>query len=224
MTREHLEESCEDYLDGSLSAQEMDRWREHVAGCAQCRKDLEEIDAVRRSLRAMAPPQLSPAFLERLHQEMRAYPPPLPAPKPVEEAAKAVPRPRWWDFFRQPLGGFALAAATAIALLAFFSPAFKELWQPASQGERGESIKTDFAPLRLEVQDVPAAVNSLKHWLVSHESRLIAAREIDEGTRLTVVAADEKAFLAELETLGRLGRRTAPFRDQGGAIVLIVTR
>lgn len=85
------------YLDGQLSASPAHRLEAHLAACAQCRRELTELQAAVAALR-----QLPQAMVPRSF---------LLSPQQVRRPASASPRFSW------PLPAVAVATAVALAVL-----------------------------------------------------------------------------------------------------------
>ena len=58
----HFRLQLDDYLDGRSDERPM---REHLAGCADCRRVHQHALAVQRSLRKLSPPEMHPSFADR---------------------------------------------------------------------------------------------------------------------------------------------------------------
>ena len=122
------------WSDGELAAGEATALREHVAGCAACRAELEALAALRRDIRAEAPRHAAPASL---HARVRAELARHGDGAAATAAAAAAPlrpapsRRRWF-----------LAGAMAGALLAVGVGALTELVlsQRASDGVTIEAV------------------------------------------------------------------------------------
>lgn len=107
---EHLkEEVIIPYLDGRLSAAERAQVEAHLAGCAACRAQVDELRALLGVLAEWAAAEPSPAFDARLRTRL------------AEESAPALP----WLSLR-PAYGVLLAVAVLIAVAT-------SLWEPASR-------------------------------------------------------------------------------------------
>lgn len=113
MNTTHWTERLSEYLDGDLSTAERDTCEQHLAGCAECARVLEELKAVAAAARALpaAPPPagLWDAIEERLET-------PVLAMRPRAEIRDRLQR-RWTFSAGQLLGVAAcLVAVTAGAM------------------------------------------------------------------------------------------------------------
>lgn len=63
----HLEDLAAALVDGELSSDERDRALDHLAGCSDCRADVELQRLVKTTLAAQIAPEPSAALLARLH-------------------------------------------------------------------------------------------------------------------------------------------------------------
>jgi anti-sigma-K factor RskA len=105
------------YVLGALEDSELDRFREHLDGCAQCRAEVVELQAVADELPASAPPSVaSQALRERILATVRSEAELLRA---AGHEADRPPRPRRvWRRNEMLLGAGAAAAAGLAALVA----------------------------------------------------------------------------------------------------------
>jgi anti-sigma factor RsiW len=72
MSESHLGESIHAYVDNELSVERSLEARSHLAACPRCRKDLEEIRALRDVLqRTLKPAEPSGVFLRQLQHSVR---------------------------------------------------------------------------------------------------------------------------------------------------------
>ena len=103
MTCDKIQERFADYLTGDLDEAGRDEVREHIAACAACREDLENLTVVWAKLGVLPEEQPSGAVRSRFYAML-------------EEFKKAdAPRPAWreWFSFRRP----AFAASFSVLLL-----------------------------------------------------------------------------------------------------------
>jgi len=70
------------YLDGELEEEQAAGVARHLAGCAECRRQLEERRAVAAAVRRLAPPAAPPQFLERFRAARLQAAPPASAGTP----------------------------------------------------------------------------------------------------------------------------------------------
>ena len=71
----HCTEAAErstDYLDGTLTPEERQRFERHLAGCAACRAALRQLRTLLVLARRLPAPTLSPAAREQLVATFRA--------------------------------------------------------------------------------------------------------------------------------------------------------
>jgi len=93
MSEHHrIEQQLSAYLDGELTPEWAAEVREHLAGCAACRADLEGLRAVKRLLGALPVPEppgdLETAILARVERARRWWW--LPRPRPAVALAAAA--------------------------------------------------------------------------------------------------------------------------------------
>jgi anti-sigma-K factor RskA len=100
------------YLLGALPELEAEVFEKHLAGCATCRRELNELRVASEALPSAVEPVLPPPELkESLMATVRAE---------AEERQEAKARPRWWPPFlgRLPQLSPAFAAVAAVGVLA----------------------------------------------------------------------------------------------------------
>jgi len=106
---DHVTDRLSAYLDGALSAQELERVQGHLAGCAGCGRAYAELAALRRLLRGLPDPAVPEGLAERLHWRLM-------------REARADARPRLRELLRSlslrptPLRLALACAALALAL------------------------------------------------------------------------------------------------------------
>ncbi len=106
------------YVLGSLEESELTVYREHLAGCAQCRSEVAELQPVVDELPASAPPAAAPAALRaRILETVRAEAELLHAAGPAADRPPRAHR-RWRPRSDFALGIGAAAAAGLAALVA----------------------------------------------------------------------------------------------------------
>lgn len=116
MTCEKLQEKFADYLTGDLDAASRRRVQAHIAGCAACRADLEDLTMVWAKLGVLPEEQPGPGLRHRFYGMLEDYKNALPAAeRPAGQAERAWPSGsrRGWFIFRRP----AFAASFASLLL-----------------------------------------------------------------------------------------------------------
>ena len=103
MTCDKIQEKFADYLTGDLDEAGRDEVREHIAACAACREDLENLTVVWAKLGVLPEEQPSGAVRSRFYAMLEEF-----------KSADA-PRPAWreWFSFRRP----AFAASFSVLLL-----------------------------------------------------------------------------------------------------------
>jgi hypothetical protein len=104
MMKHRTEEELIAYRDGD--AKERAAIAEHLSGCADCRGEMERIEAVYAAMSAMSVPEPGEDFERLLWQKI--------APRLEEKKA------RWWEDFFAPRRLAALGALAAVTLLAFY--------------------------------------------------------------------------------------------------------
>lgn len=76
LTCRWVDDALEGFVDGELAPAEVERLRDHVAGCRRCAESLELAQRIRRELPALAvdcPPGLEEELRRRLAQERRGW-------------------------------------------------------------------------------------------------------------------------------------------------------
>jgi anti-sigma factor (TIGR02949 family) len=115
MPCEKVIEQLSAYLDGQLTAAEMEAVRAHVAGCARCRGELEALDRTARAVadlpRLQAPSDLRDQVMAKL-----------------DRVAPAEERPARWRMY----WGAAAAVALAVVIMLLTSPATQRAGKPAT--------------------------------------------------------------------------------------------
>jgi anti-sigma factor RsiW len=133
----HLGERLTALVDGELGHDERERVLVHLAGCAECRAEAEELRRVKRRLSALSDVMPSAALMRRLHA-MGEPGDPLPPPVrrlPGQARVPAVARPRDTRTARTrprpaaarrrlPRGRYLVAGAAALAVFGLGSAAF----------------------------------------------------------------------------------------------------
>ena len=71
MDCKQLQQCIDDYLDGTLPAGEQRLAEQHLAGCADCQAELNQIQDLRHTLRALPVPAPSPDFTRRVLNNAR---------------------------------------------------------------------------------------------------------------------------------------------------------
>jgi anti-sigma-K factor RskA len=98
------------YLLGALQPEEAERFREHLQGCASCRRELDELQATVHALpRTAKPARASDALVGRIMAQVRSEAELLHAAGP--QADRVPARTAWWGTRR-------LAAIAATATIA----------------------------------------------------------------------------------------------------------
>lgn len=114
MTDHTFSESVPSYVLGALPPDEVGAFEAHLAGCADCRSEVQRLSLVPDALAASAPPMAPPPELrERIMSTVRAEAELLHAAGPA--ADRPAPRRQWWRL-RPALAaaGAALVAAAAV--------------------------------------------------------------------------------------------------------------
>jgi anti-sigma-K factor RskA len=195
------------YLLGKLEADEAVAFEAHLAGCADCRRQLEELRGLPELLAAATPPVPLPGplrdrTLAAVRQAAaRAATAPAEAPAPAEEpvsVAAAPPRPRlpWWRrrWAVVAVAAAALAAALAVpgALLRGGGSEVTRLTLVAAEGGggRGQVTVTQTAAGRsfdVRIQGLrPPPLGSLYElWAVSPRDTLEHPQRVSLGTFTT---------------------------------------
>lgn len=105
MTCDKIQERFADYLTGDLDEAGRDEVRDHIAACAACREDLENLTVVWAKLGVLPEEQPSGAVRSRFYAMLEEF----------KSAGAHAPRPAWreWFSFRRP----AFAASFSALLL-----------------------------------------------------------------------------------------------------------
>ncbi|HEV8600941.1 MAG TPA: zf-HC2 domain-containing protein [Gemmatimonadales bacterium] len=144
----HYEQEIQDFLDGRLAEPERTRLAEHLAGCAQCRAELEALKWLKLEVLGQLPRDaVPPALTARVRAGLDA-----------EAAGAGAQRD---GLRRASFRPFRWAAAAVLAAAAFLVLLF--VWRPASP-DLPERVARDFAeftagrlPLRIEARE-PRAI------------------------------------------------------------------
>ena len=133
MTCDKIQERFADYLTGDLDEAGRDEVREHIAACAACREDLENLTVVWAKLGVLPEEQPTSAVRSRFYAMLEEF-----------KSADA-PRPAWreWFSFRRPA-----FAASFSALLLLFGLGAGWLMNGGAAGRK------KYASLSREVQDM----------------------------------------------------------------------
>lgn len=73
MNCKQLQQRIDDYLDGILPTGEQRLAENHLVGCADCSRKLNQIQELRHALRALPVPAPSPDFSRRVLMRYRYY-------------------------------------------------------------------------------------------------------------------------------------------------------
>src|SRR5262245_50141887 len=158
----HLDE----YLDGRLDDRPL---RNHLGGCADCRRVFQHAQSVQEALRKLSPPEMHPAFVDRAI---------LRATRP-----DAVANPR-----RRAMVGMALAASLVLGLSlgAFFSLRDAPVQTVALTVERTEMVRMVFnsaKPLRAATISL-ALPENVEVVGYGHQRELTWQTDLREGQNL----------------------------------------
>jgi hypothetical protein len=198
MMKHRTEEELIAYRDGD--AKDRVAIAEHLSGCADCREEMERIEAVYTAMSAMRVPEPGEEFERRLWQKI--------APRLEEKT-------HWWEDFFVPRRLAALGALAAVMLLAFYlgrktSPAIPEREQ-ASNGkvrERvlivavGEHLGRSEMVL-MELENAPKGQGQKKVNITNAQRR---AEDLVEENRLYREAAMQAGDQGMASTLDELER------------------
>lgn len=136
MSCDRIDQHLTDYLDGTLEGAERASLDAHMEGCAECRRNLEEVRWVTEMLHQV-PREEPPADLaSRIHLALAALPDEQdePEPAPVREpalatitpisAARSAPSEKtvWWKRFSVPSAVVGAAAAAFVIALVNVQP------------------------------------------------------------------------------------------------------
>jgi hypothetical protein len=140
MTCDKIQERFADYLTGDLDEAGRADVQSHIAACAACREDLENLTLAWAKLGVLPEEQPSGAVRTRFYAMLEEAKAALPG-----ATAPAAPRPRWtdWFSFRQP----AFAASFSAFLLLVGLAAGWLL-------SRGRAGGAEYASLSRELQDM----------------------------------------------------------------------
>ena len=142
MTCEKTQEKFADYLTGDLDATVRADVQAHIAACAGCREDLENLTVVWAKLGVLPEEQPSGALRGRFYTMLEEY-------KDKLEAEKKAARPHWtdWFTFRRP----AFAASFSALLLLLGLGAGWLLNGSRTGGERYASLSREVQDMRQQV-------------------------------------------------------------------------
>jgi hypothetical protein len=121
MTCEKTQEMFADYLTGDLAAGDRRRVQAHIAGCAACRADLENLTVVWAKLGVLPEEQPGPGLRHRFYGMLEDYKSGLPAAeRQAGQAERARPSGGWreWLTFRRPEFAASLSVFLLLAGLA----------------------------------------------------------------------------------------------------------
>jgi anti-sigma factor RsiW len=100
----HVERQLSAYLDRELAPEEEAAVRQHLAGCAACRQELDRLSALKRMLAALPERPLPEGFWSALRRELQRGSRPAPI--------------RWFGGWRaRPVPALAAAAVVVLLLL-----------------------------------------------------------------------------------------------------------
>jgi hypothetical protein len=147
MSCDQIRDKFADYLTGDLDAGARDQVQGHIAACAACRAEIEDLTAVWAKLGVLPVETPTGALRQRFYDMLAEYKSGLG--KTADNALRASPVRRWreWLTFRRP----AFAASFSVALLLM---GLGLGW--AVSGGRATSAR--LAALRSEVQDMKQTV------------------------------------------------------------------
>jgi hypothetical protein len=179
----HLtEEELIAYRDGD--PQQRDAVASHLHECAECRDQLQQIEAVYAALDAMPVPDPGDDFERRVWQQL--------SPRLPEK------RPRWWEGLFQTRRLAVVGAMAALILVGFLAGRFTKKVQPG--GEIADSGK-----VRERVLVVAVGEHLGRSEMVLVE---LANTEPEKGQKLINISAEQKRA-ENLVEANRLYRQTA---------------
>jgi hypothetical protein len=120
-------------LDGQAEA----RASEHLAACAECRAELDELRAMMRESAGVEAPAPSPLFWDHFSERVRVATSTLPA------------REAWWESLWRPAAAFAAAAALLAAVMVLVPRQHSQQTMPDVVAATGT------APTAIVALDVP---------------------------------------------------------------------
>ncbi|MGE0555807.1 MAG: zf-HC2 domain-containing protein [Gemmatimonadales bacterium] len=205
----HWTEQLSDYLDGALSPERQRAMRDHLAGCGECARALEELRAVVAWAERYRPPMVSgdgwPAIRERIEREK----------------VVAIPRLRDRRFGWQGL----VAAGLAMATIAGGS-----VWYLSRPTPLPDPIDPRANPpvmVEASTGDFDAAVQELEQLLAADRGRLDTAtvRVVEESLRtIDQAIAEARAAVQRDSSQAYLNGRIAAHMRQKLAILRMATR
>lgn len=165
----HLGERLTALVDGELGHGERERALAHLAGCAECRAEAEELRRVKRRLSALSDVMPSDALMRRLHamgEPGGPLPPPVrrlpgqarpPAVARPRDTRPARTRPRRAASARRrlPRGRYLVVSAAALAVLGLGSAAFAAGSDPGSIPRVTPSVEQFAVEHALTAGDIP---------------------------------------------------------------------
>ncbi len=101
----------QEYLDGTLTGPTLTQWRAHIAGCAECQKQLERLEETEIFIQTLPAPREPDGLADRIMQ--------------------ALPRPSRTVAFRRWIKHHPAAAVAVVFLLVMMS-SFLSLWDRES--------------------------------------------------------------------------------------------
>ncbi len=176
------EEQLIAYRDGE--AHERESFTTHLDGCADCRREMDRIEAVFAAMDAMPIPDPGQGLSQRVWQQIS---PRLP-----------VKRSSWWQSFSQPSRLVAVGAMAALLLLAFFIGRYTKKTAPAGD-------LADAGKVRERVLVVAVGDHLGRSEMILME---LANAEPQKGQKLMNISTEQKRAEDLLEE-NRLYRQTA---------------
>jgi hypothetical protein len=176
------EEELIAYRDGESRGRET--FKAHLKECAECRQEMERIEAVFRALDAMPVPDPGEGYGRRVWQQIR--------PRLPEKRAG------WWEVFFEQRRLAAIGAMAALVLLAFF------IGRISKKTPTGSDV-ADRGKVRERVLVVAVGDHLGRSEMVLVE---LANTEPEKGQKLVNISAEQKRA-EDLVEENRLYRQTA---------------
>ncbi|MFH1724421.1 MAG: zf-HC2 domain-containing protein [Elusimicrobiota bacterium] len=213
MNDEHVANLLSAYFDDALDAGERVRVDKHLPQCAACRRELDELKRVSKSVSALPREDLPAGFLQRLHNKRR-------------ETEREASRPTAW--LPAPARLAAFAAAGLLAALIFFREVKYRL-APMMLPEAAQASKgLDAAPDEAEIEAARRRMVEGRVWRGLAEeapSDMEGDKRYPQGSGLADVGAGAAAAGPSPEAILRSGLKGlgAPHKGRDGKPTNIYT-
>jgi hypothetical protein len=155
---EKLRERLLAHVDGTLTGDDVPRVNEHLAACARCRLERDDLSMMIATLRGIPPGEVSPDLVSRVRRAVHER---APRPQPIQQ---------FWTRLAVPV-----AVLTGIIAVSFaLRPAVQQPRTAGEVGGRAQRAASPAAPLA----DSPLASGRLSESAPSHRPPERDAREL----------------------------------------------